>query len=159
MSVHRYGKFKVTDKATGEVHYLSADELARMPSRRSAHSWPAIPKDLDRNAVIKLIRDALKKRSGKTWSVTGGRGTAWGWLSIDAPPARRIYDSEGNPSRKAGDGYMGPEDRRELTALLGLRREVHMQGESIASSSNHYREYIARARGETPTVFGKQYWD
>lgn len=31
MSVHRYGKYKVTDKATGEVHYLTAAELAKIP--------------------------------------------------------------------------------------------------------------------------------
>ena len=44
-----------------------------------------------RNETIKAIRKALRARSGKSWSVTGGRGTAWGWLTIDAPPARRIY--------------------------------------------------------------------
>lgn len=45
----------------------------------------------DRNETIKIIRDALKRRSGKPWSVTGGRGTAWGWIRIDAPPARRTF--------------------------------------------------------------------
>ncbi len=47
--------------------------------------------DTDRDATIRRIKTALKKRSGKTWSVTGGKGTAYGWISIDAPPARRTW--------------------------------------------------------------------
>jgi hypothetical protein len=46
---------------------------------------------LDRDEAIKRIRAALKRRSGKAWSVTGDRGTAWGWIKIDAPPARRTW--------------------------------------------------------------------
>jgi hypothetical protein len=46
---------------------------------------------IDRDEAIKRIRAALKKRSGKQWSVTGGRGTAWGWIEIDAPPKRRTW--------------------------------------------------------------------
>jgi hypothetical protein len=45
----------------------------------------------DRDAAIKRIKTALQRRSGKTWSVTGGRGTAWGWITIDAPPRRRTW--------------------------------------------------------------------
>jgi hypothetical protein len=47
--------------------------------------------DLTRAAVIRRIRAALKRRSGKDWSVTGGRGTGYGWLTIDAPPMRRTW--------------------------------------------------------------------
>jgi hypothetical protein len=46
---------------------------------------------MDRDVAIRLIRTALRKRSGKDWSVTGGKGTAWGWLTIDAPPRRRTW--------------------------------------------------------------------
>lgn len=49
------------------------------------------PYDLDRDATIKRIRAALKKRSGKDWSIKGGSGTAWGWIEIDAPPRRRTW--------------------------------------------------------------------
>ena len=63
---------------------------------------------MDRNETIKRIRTALRKRSGKAWSVKGGRGTAWGWIQIDAPPSRRNFD-----------GYqMSPSDRAQL-------RDVH----------------------------------
>jgi hypothetical protein len=43
---------------------------------------------MDRDETIKQIKTALQRRSGKTWSVTGGRGTDWGWITITAPPKR-----------------------------------------------------------------------
>lgn len=108
----------------------------------------------DRNAVIARIKAALKARSGKTWSVTGGRGTAYGWITIDAPPARRTAtrDSE------TGGEYTTKADRSELAALLGLD-SVHLQGVSIAASSDHYREYVDRAEGRTPRAIAQAYWD
>ena len=125
---------------------------------------------MDRNEVIKAIKTALKQRSGKAWSVTGGRGTAWGWIKIDSPPARRTsgfrlkagtldlpenyeeYDT-GQPDR-----LMTPADRAELGKLLGLDR-VHTQGVSIAASSEYYREYLDRANGRTPSKIAEPYWD
>lgn len=128
---------------------------------------------MDRNHTIVAIRTALKRRSGKAWSVTGGHGTAWGWITISAPPARRTFKSvpkayntdlrpgiehydevdTGNPG-----GFMGATDRAELARLLGLEA-VHFQGESIPSSHDHYVEYIDRAEGRAPRVIGQQYWD
>ena len=46
---------------------------------------------IDRNEAIKRIRAALKRRSGKQWSVTGDKGTAWSWINIDVPPSRRTW--------------------------------------------------------------------
>lgn len=125
----------------------------------------------DRDVAIAEIRKALRDRSGKAWSVKGGRGTAWGWLTIDAPPRRCTFESRetgetdafGLPVYEWVDtgepgGDMGPEDRRELAELLGLE-SVHPQGVSIPASADHRREYVARARGERPTVIGEQYWD
>ena len=157
-------KMRVTDKATGKVYYVTPEELAayRPPRREQKHyNFPPIPDDVPRAVAIKLIREALKKRSGKVWSVTGGTGTAYGWLRIDAPPARRIYDSAGNKtaSGASDSGYMHPAEQAELGRLLGLKDPVHHQGESIPASSNHYREFIMRARGQEPTVRGEQYWD
>src|SRR4026209_1714610 len=129
---------------------------------------------MDRNETIKAIKTSLQKRSGKQWSVTGGRGTAWGWITISVPPKRlgcdrkhnfathpyndcadcggnRFHDGySGCPSHVCTDKcYMGeltPEDQKELAELLGLR-DVHMQGVSIASSNGHYQEYMDRAAG------------
>jgi hypothetical protein len=79
--------------------------------------------------------------------VTGGRGTAWGWLSIQAPPARR------------GEyGYTSEADRAELAKALNLTY-VHQQGVSIPSSTAYYVEYVDRAAGRTPSMIGTPYWD
>lgn len=100
----------------------------------------------DRDETIAIIRTELKRRSGKAWSVTGGRGTVWGWITVTAPPARRDRF-----------GAMSDADRVELSALLGT--EVHHQGESIPAGSSYRREYIDRARGVAPSVVGTPYWD
>jgi hypothetical protein len=112
--------------------------------------------DMSRNAVIRELRKALKARSGKDWSVTGGRGTAYGWLTIEAPPRRRTSNHDGT----GPGGYTTPEERAELGRLLGLEKPVHCQGESIPASSAYYRLYLARARtGTTQGLTAEPYWD
>lgn len=133
---------------------------------------------MDRNEAIKRIRTALQKRSGKAWSVTGGRGTAWGWLTIDAPPARRTWhfeirddapftDDAGNviPWEQRGDwtnipgkttGSASPDERRELAQLLG-KDWCHQQGESVPPGA--WMEYVERAEGKTPTKVYVPDWD
>lgn len=122
----------------------------------------------DRDDTIRRIRTALQRRSGKSWSVTGGRGTSWGWITIDAPPSRRTWSSrlkpDASPAKLPSDyeeydtgepnrGCMSPAERKELGELLGLDGPAHHQGVSIAASSDHYREYIDRSEGREP------YWD
>ena len=100
----------------------------------------------DRDTAILAIRKALKARSGKAWSVTGGRGTSWGWIQISAPP-----------SRCDASGQMVEEDRAELARLLDVI--VFRCGVSVAASSDYRREYIERAEGKAPTKIAKPYWD
>lgn len=103
--------------------------------------------DFSRAEVIKRIRAGLRRRSGKAWSVTGGRGTAYGWLTISAPPARR------------GEfGYINEADRAELGQLLG-GITVHQQGQNVPASHAYYAEYVDRAEGRAPSVIGHPYWD
>ena len=127
---------------------------------------------MDRNETIKRIRTALKKRSGKAWSVTGGRGTAWGWLTITSPPKRctghavkrpgaltdwpedYTYQDTGEPN-----GNLTPAEQAELGQLLGLDKPVHHQGQDVPAGHDYWKEYIDRAEGRTPSVIGKQYWD
>lgn len=120
---------------------------------------------MERNEAIERIRKALKQRSGKAWSVTGGRGTAWGWIRITSPPARRKREGSAVPS-----SVMAPEDQIELSKLLGFRSEsdtdsshaytkVHCQGCSIAASTDYRQEYVDRAEGREPSVIGTPYWD
>jgi hypothetical protein len=92
--------------------------------------------------------------------VTGGRGTAWGWITIDAPPASRtwhfaeaaagkdehgntIYDEINDPSKSYG--HMSKDERIELGSLLGVDR-VHYQGQSVSPDS---REYFVDAAENT----------
>jgi hypothetical protein len=110
-----------------------------------------------RNEIVQTIRAALRKRSGKPWSVTGGTGTAWGWIKISAPPARRTLHAR----LKAGAASTSPEDYEmvdtgepdgnlteadclELARLLGLE-SVSMQGESVPATTAFRRVAIARA--------------
>jgi hypothetical protein len=128
----------------------------------------------DRNATIKLIRGALQRRSGKAWSVTGGRGTAWGWIHIDAPPARRTWKCREKPSAtyeaKWSDQWeeydtgepghsTGPADREELATLLGVELSQVSGGVGVPASYEYRREYIDRAEGRTPSVIATPYWD
>jgi len=102
----------------------------------------------DRDEAIRAIRAALKRRTGRTWSVTGGRGTAWGWITVTAPPSRRVkYD------------YMTEADRRDLGEALGLDAPVHSQGVWIPAQHDYRTEYIDRAEGRPPSVVAVAYWD
>lgn len=129
---------------------------------------------MNRDEAIKRIRAGLKRRSGKAWSVKGGRGTAWGWIKVDAPPARCTWESfevetgtDGNGERyprydwrdtgKPGH-HAGPADNRELAELFGLSA-VHFQGLSIPASTAYYQEHVDRAEGREASVIGRPYWD
>ena len=100
----------------------------------------------DRNQAILTIRKALRARSGKAWSVRGGKGTSWGWITITAPPVRTNEF-----------GSMNDEDIAELSELLGT--PAHHQGVKVPSSMAYRQEYIDRAQGKTPTTIGTPYWD
>lgn len=98
---------------------------------------------IGRDQAITLIRAALKRRSGKAWSVRGGTGTAWGWISIGVTNAQAT-------KRPGWD--------KELATLLGLDW-VGNGGKSVPASSAYYQEYVDRAEGREPSVYGKPYWD
>jgi len=115
---------------------------------------------MNRNEVIAKIKTALKERTGSAWSVTGGRGTAWGWITVSAPPARLVCSraADCGPACTHGRGYMATADMALLALALGLDH-VHNQGVSIAASSAHYREYLDRAQGLKPEAIATPYWD
>jgi hypothetical protein len=98
--------------------------------------------------TIKTIRTELKRRTGKTWSVTRGSGTAYGWLRITAPPARQTGEFE----------YMTEEDIKTLGEAMGFDRPISRQGLSVPASTEHYREYVNRAKG-LPFEVAQAYWD
>lgn len=99
----------------------------------------------DRNSTIAALRKALKERTGKVWSVTGGRGTAWGWITVDAPPRRHV------------DGYLSEAERAELAAVFG--EGVSHQGVSIPASSDYRLMYLEKAAGLPVSKGASPYWD
>lgn len=125
---------------------------------------------MERAQVIATIKSALQKRSGKTWSVTGGKGTSWGFLTISAPPARctwrhRLKKGANNDYPESWEGYdsiagngdITPTERAELGQLLGLDRPVHSQGLKVCSQD--WQNYIDRAEGRKPTKPDYEYMD
>ena len=111
------------------------------------HPVPTTPADYTRDEAIAEIKAALKARTGRAWSVKGGRGSVWGWITITAQP--RQLDQY---------GAMTDSDRDLLAAALGLD-SVHHQGVSIPAGSDYRREYVDRAHGRTPRTIGRPYWD
>lgn len=94
--------------------------------------------------VAKMIRQALKERSGKDWSVTSGDG----WIKIHAPKG------EQTPA-----GNMSPERSEELKELMGVEN-VHRQGMEIPHSYAHHRLYLHRAIfGADGDCTAAKYWD
>ncbi len=145
------------------------------PNRQSATELEvtSLVENLDRNGLIKALKTALQRRSGKQWSVTGGRGTAWGWITVDAPPARRTWshrlragatttnpsDYEAYDSGEPNHG-MSPTDQAELATLLGLDKNQCYQGVSIPTSSAYRRVYLHRALyGNAGSFTAEPYWD
>jgi hypothetical protein len=130
----------------------------------------------DRDTTIKAIRAALKTRSGKTWSVKGGRGTAWGWIRIEAPPARCTFKHREKPGFNGGyaqnwrDQYeeydsgepghsMSDAETAELATLLNIEKGQASGGVGVPASSDYRQEYIDRAEGRAPRVIAEPYWD
>lgn len=102
---------------------------------------------IGRNEAIAQIKAAFKAR-GLRYSVTGGRGTAWGWIRIGLLPS----------VKKGLSDYQLKIAYNQLGNDLGLGRKCY-SSESIPSSSDYYQEYIDRANGRTPSIIGQPYWD
>ena len=99
----------------------------------------------DRNATIAALRKVLRDRTGHAWSVTGGKGTAWGWITVTSVPARRTEF-----------GSMTDADREELSTVIG--DAVHHQGWMIPASSDHRAQALEMAHGLAARSVSA-YWD
>lgn len=100
----------------------------------------------NRDTAIEAIRQGLKSRGhGSIFSVKGGRGTSWGWISITTKPSRHV------------DYHMTEADRILLAELLDT--PVHYQGESVPAATDYRLQAIQRAWGVPVTVIPTRYWD
>lgn len=100
----------------------------------------------NRNDVIAKIKAALKFR-GLRYSVTGGRGTGWGWITIDLLPS--VYKKLNDEERETAYHELGNNfgEDHGYTSI------------NIPANMGYYHEYIDRANGRTPSVRGVPYWD
>lgn len=57
---------------------------------------------IDTDESVKRIRAALKRKTGMAWSVRRGKGTAYCWLSVGAPPRRQVAHDR-NPAWNCWD--------------------------------------------------------
>ena len=98
-----------------------------------------------RNNVIQRIKKSLAKR-GLKCSVSGGRGTAWGWIHIDLLTSL--------------DRLLTPEKRREAYRKLNEALGLEYSGAvSVPASTAYYKEFVDRAEGRKPATLGTPYWD
>ena len=130
--------------------------------------------NLERKEVTKSIKQNLKRRTGITWSVTGNTGTAWSWITIEAPKARRVfhdnnpdYDHMVNGSgasvgleevlpwieRQAEEGetgwYTSEVDRKILAETLGIGMNFS-SSQGVSISPDMWDFYLDRAKNGPP---------
>jgi hypothetical protein len=101
---------------------------------------------IGREQALIQLRHALSRRTKSKFSVTGGSGTAWGWIGISLRPSD--YDKLTPDQQKA--------KLRELNELFDRQGASSI---SVPASSEHYREYIRRALGEKNVPATPAYWD
>lgn len=87
--------------------------------------------DLTRDEAIIRIRAALKARTGRAWSVTGGRGSDWGWITVKPR------------------GGCTPEARALLASVLGFENDGRHVTGTWAVESKHAARVDAVMRAET----------
>lgn len=65
----------------------------------------------ERRDAVRRIKTALREITGLAWSVHGGRGTAWGWITVEAPKSRRVSIRD-NPAYE--DEWETPDEPRHF---------------------------------------------
>lgn len=113
---------------------------------------------INRADAIKSIKVGLKKLTGRSWNVSGNRGTAYGYINIDAPKARRNFDSYGKLLEQVDSyAYMGLEDRRALAQVFKCGDTVHFQG--MVCSPDEREFTVAAAEGRIKPCANGNGWE
>lgn len=97
----------------------------------------AMTTERDRDLAIAQIRATLKRRTGRLWSVRGGRGTSWGWIRVSAPSDRiidgrhsdedvsalaEIFEEPATNFRNANGFAISPPERRAVVLRISFDR-------------------------------------
>ena len=106
-------------KASVPAPVFTAEEVAQLAEQAESG---------DRTAATKIMRKVLKARTGLEWSVTGNRGTAYGWLRISAPPKRCVGKFDDMTAHDAallaavlGEDYVSPNNGVSVRPCSGVR--------------------------------------
>jgi hypothetical protein len=144
--VYSYEPYSVVEEPCGRCYQSleravmrSAEDcrLVFAPLAMTEKSARQLAEDCDRDIdlFVKTLRKVLRERTGRDWSVTRGRGTAYSWCRIKAPKARATDDW----------GRLSVEDQVVLGSVLG--QWVGTQGESIRTEAGVRGWYILKAIG------------
>lgn len=126
------------EQAVRDAAKVAKIDLPALPISPEDLRAMAVKAESDPREATKIFRTLLKARTGRDWSATIGRGTAWSWTKISAPKARMV------------DYSMSIEDTLLLSAALGTLRRgdlVSHQGESIRPCSGVRGSYVFRLAG------------
>lgn len=112
------------------------------------------PASISAEIAADKIRQALQRRSGRPWKVRIATGRVAGWVVVTAPDERARYDSEGHEVEDGEPGLMGSQDIDDLAQLLDLESGVGPRGVMIPAGPAYYLEFVDRAEGRCPAVYG-----
>lgn len=138
------GSYELSERLAARLGRGGMETLWRdaMTVWEAAQPVPVRADPLDQAETIRLLKQSLKLRSGKAWSVRAGRGSVHGWLTISC-----------RPSSADKDGCMPVGYRRELAVLLGLELST-VPAQGVVVSPGRWGEFLRRAQGgaDTPVI-------
>ena len=122
MSIHRY---KVTDKLTGKTHYLTRDELARLPRAPKIKPFKS-----DRAARIAFGKAERAWESARSARINTEHGTRSGGVPVN-------FDEIMRPLRKAED-----DTYRVMVAIYEQAKKQNIYIRSYELGVNPTRDLI-----------------
>ena len=146
----RFGGLPDVDEDAAVLRRSAAPRAAPAARRGTLALAPPANEDADplgrwetggvgRAEAIRRIKYGLEARTGRLWSVTQGRGTAGGWLTVKAPPKR------------SGDyDYMSEADQAELSRVFG--EHVSRQGHQCPPDDRCRERCVDKAEGYEPAA-------
>ncbi len=103
---------------------------------------------MTRADAIRRIKAALRTRTGRAWSVTGGRGTAYGWIHVAS------FERE-------FDGWQMTEEHRAILGRIFHRdgSPVPCQYYSIDPGNQEYAVALAEGAADAQGLYRAPGWD
>lgn len=145
-------------EADARIEVVASGRYPWMEVTHDSQGRPAI-QDKRTNTFTKDLAQALKEATGRSWSVKHGSGTGYGYVSVDAPPKRRVCEWDGKTRATTGHGYSCEDDRQVLGNLLNDGRPAHSQGETISPDPGCRERAYDLVRGHPEPAACRRDWD